>query len=135
MRSSTELREPFLDHRLFELALRQPPERKIAHGTGKWLLRQIAQELLPNGVVEAPKRPLQTPQREWLRGPLRDWTTEMIDATLTGPCGNWLDEDAIRAEWSRYCQGASDNSFYVWQWIGLGLGNSCHRGRRLTRKH
>jgi asparagine synthase (glutamine-hydrolysing) len=35
MRSSTELREPFLDHRLFELALRQPPDRKIGADTGK----------------------------------------------------------------------------------------------------
>ena len=33
MRSSNELREPFLDHRLFELALGQPPERKIVGGT------------------------------------------------------------------------------------------------------
>src|SRR5262245_32009706 len=41
MRSSTELREPFLDHRLFELALRQPPERKIRDGVGKWMLRQM----------------------------------------------------------------------------------------------
>jgi len=121
MRSSTELRDPFLDHHLFELALRQPPERKIANGTGKWLLRRITRQLLPNGVVEAPKRPLQTPQREWLRGPLREWATEMIHAALTGLAAGWLDADAVQAEWSRYCEGASDNSFYVWQWISLGL--------------
>ena len=121
MRVSTELREPFLDHRLFELAMRQPAERKIFDGTGKWLLRRMTDQLLPDGVVEAPTRPLQTPQREWLRGPLRDWATETIDTALTGPCGDWLDTDAIHDEWSRYCQGASDNSFFVWQWIGLGL--------------
>ncbi|MBF0244780.1 MAG: asparagine synthase (glutamine-hydrolyzing), partial [Planctomycetes bacterium] len=67
MRSSTELREPFLDHRLFEIALRQPPERKIAGGIQKWLLRRIATRICPRGIVEAPKRPLQTPKREWLR--------------------------------------------------------------------
>ena len=39
MRASTELREPFLDHRLVELAFRQPADRKIRDGTGKWLLR------------------------------------------------------------------------------------------------
>src|ERR1700680_1753948 len=39
MRSSTELREPFLDHLLFELAVRQPRRRKIQGDTGKWMLR------------------------------------------------------------------------------------------------
>src|SRR5262249_8748803 len=39
MAASTELREPFLDHHLFELAFRQGPERKIHDNTGKWLLR------------------------------------------------------------------------------------------------
>jgi asparagine synthase (glutamine-hydrolysing) len=47
MRASTELREPFMDHRLFELALRQPPDRKISKGVRKWLLRDITRELLP----------------------------------------------------------------------------------------
>jgi len=72
MRASTELREPFLDHRLFELAFRQPSERKIGESggsaQGKKMLREIVAPLLPEGVCEAPKRALQTPQREWLRG-------------------------------------------------------------------
>jgi asparagine synthase (glutamine-hydrolysing) len=121
MRSSTELREPFLDHRLFELALRQPPERKIVEGTNKWLLRKMTKSLLPQGIVEAPKRPLQTPQREWLRGPLKVWATEQIEGALMGEIGVWLDRDAVLAAWRNYCAGQSDNSFYVWQWIGLNL--------------
>ncbi len=121
MRASTELREPFLDHRLFELALRQPPERKINNGTGKWTLRQITARMLPEGVVEAPKRPVQTPQREWLRGPLKDWAEDRIEAALERLGGAWLDGDAVRTAWKNYCRGESDNSFYVWQWISLDL--------------
>ena len=118
MRSSTELREPFLDHRLVELALRQPAERKIRDGQQKWMLRSLVGELLPKGVVEAPKRPLQTPQREWLRGPLREWATGQIERALES---GWLDADAVRHEWRAYCEGEGDNSFFVWQWISLGL--------------
>jgi asparagine synthase (glutamine-hydrolysing) len=118
MRSSTELREPFLDHRLVELALRQPTERKIRDGQQKWMLRSLVGELLPKGVVEAPKRPLQTPQREWLRGPLREWATGQIERALES---GWLDADAVRREWRAYCEGEGDNSFFVWQWISLGL--------------
>ena len=121
MSLSTELREPFLDHRLFELAMRQPPSRKISGDTGKWLLRRIAATRLPGRIVEAPKRPLQSPQREWLRGPLQPWATTLIDAALDGPARDWLDARAVRREWRQFCDGHSDNSYYVWQWISLAL--------------
>lgn len=121
MRSSTELREPFLDHRLVELALRQRADRKLRDGTGKWLLRRIAADLLPGGVVEAPKRALQTPQREWLRGPLRTWAQTRIDIALEVAGGRWLDEAAVRREWRSFTAGRGENSYFVWQWVGLGL--------------
>jgi asparagine synthase (glutamine-hydrolysing) len=124
MRASTELREPFLDHRLFELALRQPREHKIRGETGKWLLRRIADDLLPSGVVNAPKRPLQTPQREWLRGPLRAWATVRIEDALARHGGTWLDAAAVRQAWRGYCDGESDNSFWVWQWISISLAGA-----------
>jgi asparagine synthase (glutamine-hydrolysing) len=121
MRASTELREPFLDHRLFELALRQPPERKINEGTHKWLLRRLTREMLPLAVVEAPKRPVQTPQREWLRGPLREWTNDCITTATSAFGGTWLDHQAVQQTWDKYCAQGDDNSFYIWQWLNLGL--------------
>lgn len=121
MRASTELREPFLDHRVFELAFRQPAHRKIADGTGKWLLRRALGELLPRGVVEAPKRPVQTPQREWLAGELKTWANDAIEQALSARGGVWLDPSRVRAAWRRYCEGDRDNSFFVWQWVSIGL--------------
>lgn len=84
MMYSRELREPFLDHRIVELGLRQPVDRKIKGGKGKWLPRRITDRLVPDGVREAPRRPVQTPQREWLRGPSRDWA----EACHRGRAGN-----------------------------------------------
>ncbi|HEX8849560.1 MAG TPA: asparagine synthase (glutamine-hydrolyzing) [Gemmatimonadaceae bacterium] len=121
MRASIELREPFLDHRLFELALRQPASRKIRGAVGKWLPRRIAPRVVPRATAEAPKRPLQTPQREWLRGPLRSWCEGRIEQALDAFGDAWLDATAVRGEWARYVAGESDNSFYVWQWVSLGI--------------
>jgi asparagine synthase (glutamine-hydrolysing) len=121
MMYSTELREPFLDHRLFELAFRQPKERKIRGGVQKWLLRKIAADLLPRSVAEAPKRALQTPQREWLRGPLSKWAGEQIECAVAGWGSEWLDAEEVRNEWSRYVSAGGDTSFPFWQWINLGL--------------
>jgi len=121
MQSSTELREPFLDHRLVELALRQPRDRKIRGGVRKWLMRQIVAEHLPVDVVRAPKRAMQTPQREWLRGPVRPWAESLINSALETHGGSWLDARAVRDAWRVFVTGGSDNSFYVWQWLSLGL--------------
>jgi asparagine synthase (glutamine-hydrolysing) len=121
MRASTELREPFLDHRLFELALRQPLQRKISNSSHKRLLRVMTNQLLPQGVVNAPKRALQTPQREWLRGPLRGWANEGIEQALSAYGGSWLDATAVRGAWKDFREGLVDNSFYVWQWISLAM--------------
>jgi asparagine synthase (glutamine-hydrolysing) len=134
MRMSRELREPFLDHRLFELALRQPPDRKIDGGTHKRMLREVARSLLPGGLVEAPKRPLQTPQREWLRGPLRPWATDSIEAAIGRWGGVWLDGRAVRREWRAFLDGQSDNSFYVWQWISAALDGEVLDGRRAAAR-
>ncbi|MBI2376268.1 MAG: asparagine synthase (glutamine-hydrolyzing) [Deltaproteobacteria bacterium] len=120
MRASTELREPFLDHRLFELAFRQHEERKLGGGQRKRLLRTLVRELMPAAIVDAPKRPLQTPQREWLRGPLRAWATDTIEAGMRRRAG-WLDPSVVRREWEAFLGGAVDNSFFVWQWLGLEL--------------
>ncbi|NUO62696.1 MAG: asparagine synthase (glutamine-hydrolyzing) [Gemmatimonadaceae bacterium] len=121
MRASIELREPFLDHRLFELALRQPVSRKIRGDVGKWLPRSVAPRVVPRATAEAPKRPLQTPQREWLRGPLRGWCEGRLEQALEAFGDVWLDRAAVRDEWRRYVAGESDNSFYVWQWVSLGI--------------
>jgi len=121
MQHSTELREPFLDHRMFELALRQSPERKIRDGVRKAMLREISQKLVPEDVSEAPKRPVQTPQREWLRGELNEWANEKIESALSGFARPWLDERSVRSEWKNFSDGKGDNSFFVWQWITLSL--------------
>jgi asparagine synthase (glutamine-hydrolysing) len=121
MRASVELREPFLDHRLVELALRQPDHRKIRGATQKYSLRSIARRLIPQGIVEAPKRPVQTPQREWLRGPLRKWATAQIETTLRAAGGTWLEPKAVREAWQIFVSGQGDSSYFAWQWVSLAL--------------
>lgn len=133
MRASVELREPFLDHRLVELALRQPAERKIRAGTHKWLLRRVGARLIPEALAGAPKRPVQTPQREWLAGPLADWAEGRIERAIGAFGGGWLDPVAVRREWRSYREEGAENSFFVWQWISLGLMSEAHEGASAHR--
>lgn len=131
--SSCELREPFLDYRLVELAFRQPAHRLIRNGQHKFLLRKIVRPLLPKDFTEVPKRPVQTPQREWLRGPLREW----VEGCLAHPSivqSGWFDRERLHKSWERYLNGDSDNSFYVWQWVSVALNQRFIESLRVTQK-
>jgi len=72
---------------------------------------------LPGTLSSTPKRALQTPQREWLRGPLHNWASERINIALSGPAANWFDRGSVLDAWDKYGRGEGDNSFFVWQWI------------------
>lgn len=114
MMHSTELREPFLDHRLLEFCFALPDKYKVHQDQGKWLARNAASGLLPEEVALAPKRPLQTPQREWLKGPLAEWTEEHIRVAARLP---FFDIKTLLRTWNTYRDGNSDNSFFIWQWL------------------
>lgn len=121
MNYSTELREPFLDHRLFEFSFRVPNELKIKNGVHKYLLRKLGDQLMPSTVSQAPKRPVQTPQREWLKEDLRHWVEDCLTLVDANYGGVWFKEGAIKQLWSQYQKGQFDNSFFIWQWISLAL--------------
>ncbi len=118
--ASCELREPFLDYRLVEMALSLPERHLIHDGQHKYLLRQIVKPLLPTNFSEAPKRPVQTPQREWLRGPLRDWVEACLDDPGVAQSG-WFDIVRLRRSWEQYLREDSDSSYHIWQWISVAL--------------
>jgi len=118
MQFSVELREPFLDYRLVELAFAQAETFKIKGNVGKWFLREFAKDILPKELSFAPKRPLQTPQREWLKLELKDWAEGHIDQLEKA---DFVNSKVLKKEWKNYLNGHSDNSFYVWQWINLNI--------------
>jgi asparagine synthase (glutamine-hydrolysing) len=86
MAHSLEAREPFLDHRLAEFALRIPPSLK----QDKKILRDILAKYLPREVVERPKQGFSVPIKRWLFGELlrdveRVMERESIADEITGP--------------------------------------------------
>jgi asparagine synthase (glutamine-hydrolysing) len=62
-----ELRTPFLDHELVELAAACPPELKLARG-GKGVLKTAARRLVPDAVIDRPKGYFPVPAISHLEG-------------------------------------------------------------------
>jgi asparagine synthase (glutamine-hydrolysing) len=117
MAFSTELREPFLDYRLVEFAFSLPMDFKIRNGQTKYLLREIASEYLADDLVFAPKRPLQTPQREWLADDLKEWVSQCFTEIEHSSFSNWFIQVELHKELQLYFNGIGQSSFHIWQYI------------------
>ncbi len=63
-----EVRVPFLDHELVELAARMPPELKLKLG-GKFPLKAVSRGLIPDTVIDRPKGYFPVPALKYVRGP------------------------------------------------------------------
>jgi asparagine synthase (glutamine-hydrolysing) len=119
MMYSTELREPFLDYRLIEFAFSLPLDFKIRNGQTKFMLREIASEYLAADLVFAPKRPLQTPQREWLATDLKQWVNQQFEGVENSSASGWFNIDELQKELKLYFEGNIQSSFHIWQCISL----------------
>jgi len=74
-----EARVPFLDHELVELAAQMPPDLKLKD-QGKFVLKQIAQDLLPQAVIDRPKGYFPMPALKYVRGQFYDFMREILDS-------------------------------------------------------
>lgn len=78
-----EVRVPFLDHELVELAAHMPPELKLKEG-GKFPLKAIARGLIPDAVIDRPKAYFPVPALKYVRGPFLELMRDILmsDACL-----------------------------------------------------
>lgn len=83
MAHSLELRVPFLDQKVFEVAMKIPAHYKIAEQTTKSILRKAAQGIVPDHVLNRKKLGFPVPIRHWLKNELYDWARELIRESET----------------------------------------------------
>ena len=122
MMSSTELREPFLDHSLVEYAFCLPIHLKIQNEISKWGLRKLSMELYDKNLLLAPKRPLQTPQIEWLKYDLKEWVFDSLNDVKAKKGESWFDTKLFDSELNSFFNHKNtDNSFFIWQWLSIKL--------------
>lgn len=114
-----EMRLPFLDHRLVELALSMPKAHYFHNGWSKSVVREAMKGLMDDSVRLAPKRSIQAPQGPWLRrGRMRDRIKDLIESASFAGRGIF-DIAKVRHEFDEFCAGKYDNSFFVWQWLNI----------------
>lgn len=80
MAHGVEGRYPFLDHRVFEHAMRLRPERKLDGMRDKVALRELAASVLPPVITARPKQPYRAPEVEPFFG---EAAPEWVEACLS----------------------------------------------------
>jgi len=117
-----ELRVPFLDKRLVEFFMSLPMRYKIQNGEQRFLLREVFRKVLPKDVVNASKRAVANPQREWFAKELKNWV-EPILSSKSFAQRPYFDQDEVLKEYKKYLfsNGRRQNSYHIWQWINMEL--------------
>ncbi|MCG3177853.1 MAG: Asparagine synthetase [glutamine-hydrolyzing] 1 [Phycisphaerae bacterium] len=121
MRVGLEVRSPFLDHRVVELALSLPAEWKLHQGVGKWILRQAFGDIVPAHVWEQPKRGFSLPLDRWFReGDGGGQLVPLLRESIA-----FLPEDAFNRRFidrllARHQSGREEHSQRLWALLWLG---------------
>ena len=68
---------------------------------------------IPPAWMDRPKRGFSVPLADWLRGPLRDWASELLaPSRLKGE--DLFDERAVTRLWQRHLNGSQNNATGLW---------------------
>ncbi|OQQ38572.1 asparagine synthase (glutamine-hydrolyzing) [Prescottella equi] len=112
MANSLELRVPFLDPEVFDVASRVPLDQKITKTTTKYALRQALEGIVPPHVLHRAKLGFPVPLRHWLAGTeLFDWAHQQIAESGTD---HIFDKAAVTRMLNEHRAGTSDHSRRLW---------------------
>lgn len=111
MANSLELRVPFLDREVFEVAATVPPEEKVDRQTTKIALRRAMELIVPPHVLGRRKLGFPVPIRHYLAEGSYDWAREVITAAQTD---EYLDKAAVLRLLDAHKAGEADYSRPVW---------------------
>ena len=120
MAATLEVRVPFLNVELVELAARMPVQLKLRGLKRKYILKRAAESLLPRDVVWRKKAGFGAPVRSWLRGALRPMVEDLLSEETVRRRGLFRPEE-VRRIIDANLSGREDYNLQVFQLLTLEL--------------
>jgi asparagine synthase (glutamine-hydrolysing) len=120
MAANLEVRVPFLNRDLIELAARMPPQLKLHGLKRKYILKRALEKFLPRDVVWRKKAGFGAPVRSWLRGALRPLVEDLLSEETIRRRGLFRPEE-VRRLIGLNNSGREDYNLQVFQLLTLEL--------------
>ena len=116
MAHAVEVRSPFLDHRVIELARQISHRKKLERFKTKAVLKEAFRRYLPDTIIDRPKSGFGVPVGDWFRGPLRSLAEDAVDAL--GKREQW-DRPAMGGLLESHLTGDADHGAKLWDLVIL----------------
>jgi asparagine synthase (glutamine-hydrolysing) len=120
MAASTEIRVPFVDKHVAELAMSIPGGLKLSRGRSKYVLKQAALRHLPRDIVHRRKASFGAPIRAWISGPLSDMVADLLCRERTVRRG-WFDPAFVQRLLDDDRSGRADNAYRIYQLLTIEI--------------
>jgi asparagine synthase (glutamine-hydrolysing) len=120
MGASSEVRVPFLDHRIVEFAFSLEGRTKINNLTTKYFLKQIASSLLSKEIIHRPKAPFGAPLRRWIWKELNPLIKEVLSKENIKK-RNLLSAEYVEEIIEKNRKGIEDYAHRIWGLLVLEI--------------
>ena len=121
MAHSIEARTPFLDHHLLEFVATIPAHLKLNGSTSKFILKEVAKEILPQEIIHRPKHTFDVPIGKWVKGSLLDLTLDLLSHNIVEGA-ELFDRDYVLGEmWRGLEEDRPGYARQFWSLINLAL--------------
>ncbi len=120
MAHGLEVRQPFLDHEVVELAAQMPNAWKLRWNRGKRILKSTFGDLLPPAIWARKKQGFGVPLDHWFRGPMKELTQQtLLGSTALGR--KLFEESEVRQLVQQHVDGKFDNAYRLWSLLVLEM--------------
>jgi asparagine synthase (glutamine-hydrolysing) len=133
MATGLEGREPLLDHRLVEFALRLPMRLRRGPLGPKHLMRRVLYKLVPREILERPKQGFGIPLAGWLRGELAPLVHEYLAPQRIRDAGI-LDPEMVSRAVTNFRDGGTGNDRLDMQKLWYLIAFELWRERWMTAR-
>jgi asparagine synthase (glutamine-hydrolysing) len=122
MAHSLEVRVPFLDNELVDLARRIPSRLKHSNDGGKRILRRAMAGLLPPEIVDKRKQGFSPPDESWYRGPTMDQIRDLLLDSRTLERG-YFRPKAVRRVLDEHESARHNHRLLIWSLLAFEWWN------------
>ncbi|MHB1203957.1 MAG: XrtA/PEP-CTERM system amidotransferase [Rhodospirillaceae bacterium] len=113
MANGLEVRNPFLDHELFQWGVSLPARLKLDGSEHKAVLKKALEPLVPRELLYRPKQGFTMPMAAWLRGPLLPSLQRALSSEVMLDAG-YFKREALQDLVESHATGRRDHTQALW---------------------